>query len=79
MNIRVECYAGHRGAETPGRFFFDERSVDVVQVIDQWHGEDYRYFKILGSDQATYILRHNVPGQGWEMTMYQSPSGQMRQ
>ena len=74
MKIRVECYAGYRGEEAPRRLLFDDRSLEVTEVLDRWFGADHRYFKVKGSDQATYIIRHDVPRQLWEMTMYQSPS-----
>ena len=74
MKIWVECYAGYRGEETPRRLFFDGRSLEVTEVLDRWFGADHRYFKVKGSDQATYIIRHDVPRHLWEMTMYRSPS-----
>ena len=74
MKIRVECYAGHRGDETPRRIFFDERSIEIIEVMDRWFGPDHRYFKVRGADLATYIIRQDVPTQCWEMTMYRTPS-----
>ena len=73
MEVRVECYAGYRGDETPRRILFDGRAVTVVEVIDRWLGSDHRYFKVHGSDNATYILRQDIPTHRWEMTMYQGP------
>ena len=69
--VRVECYAGHRGEETPRRLSFDGRSVQLLEVLDCWLGMDHRYFKMLGDDGATYILRHDTASQRWEMIMYQ--------
>jgi hypothetical protein len=70
MLVRVECYAGHRGEETPRRLNLDGRAVELVEVLDCWLGLDHRYFKMLGDDGATYTLRH-APGSGrWELTMY---------
>jgi len=74
MKIRVECYAGYRGDETPRRLFFDGRSVDVIETVDRWIGSDHRYFKVRGSDQATYIIRQDIPKHCWEMTMYEASS-----
>ena len=34
MKIRVQCYAGCRGDETPRRLFFGERSIEVIAVIE---------------------------------------------
>ena len=74
MKIRVECYAGYRGDEAPRRIFFDNRSIDVKEVVDRWFGPDHTYFKVQGSDQATYIIRQDISTHCWELTMYQSAS-----
>ena len=78
MKIRVECYAGYRGEETPRCLFFDDRALEVTEVLDRWFGADHRYFKVLGSDEATYILRQDIPTHNWEMTMYQGPHASHR-
>ena len=73
MFVRVECYSGHRGEETPRRLSFDGRSVELVELLDCWLGVDHRYFKMLGEDGATYILRHDTAHERWELTMYAAP------
>jgi hypothetical protein len=70
MEVRVECYAGHRGEETPRRFWFGERAVEVAEVTDRWLDPDHRYFKVRGSDGATYILRHDPHAERWELTLF---------
>lgn len=72
--IRVDCYAGHRGEETPRRFFLGEREIEVMDVVDRWLDPQYRYFKVRGSDGGVYILRHDVPKDHWEMTLFDSGS-----
>ncbi len=72
LRIRVECYAGYRGEETPRRFFLGDRQVEVQQVLDRWLAPDHRYFKVQGDDDGVYILRHEVAGQRWELTMFSS-------
>jgi hypothetical protein len=79
MLVRVECYAGHRGEETPRRLSLDGRSVDLVEVLDCWLGTDHRYFKMLGDDGATYILRQDVRSEHWELTMYAAAQRSMGQ
>lgn len=76
IRVRVECYAGHRGEETPRRFFFDGRAVEVAEVVDQWLAPDHRYFKLRDAQGATWILRHDVRKGVWELTMYErGPAG----
>jgi hypothetical protein len=74
VQVRVECYAGHRGEETPRRLFMDERAVEVAEVLDQWLAPDHRYFKVLGADGALYILRHDVGGGFWDLTFFEHRS-----
>jgi len=70
MIIRVECYSGYRGEETPRRFFIDGRRVEIEAVMDRWLAPDHAYFKLRGADGATYILRHEQATDRWELWMY---------
>jgi len=60
MKISVKYYSGHRVDEIPRNIHFDSLVVDVKEVQDQWIGTDHRYFKILGDDGDTYIIRQNI-------------------
>ncbi len=70
MTIRVECYAGHRGEETPRRFHLDGRTVEIEEVLDRWLAPEHRYFKLRGADGATYILRHETQSGDWDLVLY---------
>ena len=70
MAVRVDCYAGYRGEETPRRLEIDGRSVEVVEVIDRWIGEDHRYFEVRGDDGAVYLLRHDERTDRWELSTF---------
>lgn len=71
VRIRVSCYAGHRGEETPREFMIDDRLVAVVDTLDRWLAPDHRYFKIRGDDGDVYILRHDARQDSWELTLYE--------
>ncbi len=68
VSVRVECYAGYRGEETPRRFSFGERLVEVDEVVDRWLTPDHRYFKVRCDDGGVYVLRHDAVLGRWEMT-----------
>jgi len=70
-SIRVECYAGYRGEETPRRFHLGDKAENIVEVLDRWLSPEHRYFRCLSSDGSTYILRHDVRADRWEVTFYQ--------
>lgn len=71
MRIRVECYAGYRGEETPRLFWLGAKKIEVQDVLDRWMAPDHRYFKVLGHDKAVYILRHDAVSWDWDLTFYQ--------
>jgi hypothetical protein len=70
LRIRVECYAGHRGEETPRRFFLGMRAIEVTAVHDRWLDPEHRYFKVQGNDGYVYILRYDVDSDCWELTFF---------
>lgn len=66
-HFRVECYAGYRGDETPRRIFFDDRGIEVIEILDRWLDPDYRYFKVKGNDGLIYILQHDANSLQWKL------------
>lgn len=68
--MRVECYAGYRGDETPRRFHLGDRALEVVDVLDRWLAPEHRYFKCVAADGSVYILRHDVGADSWDLTFY---------
>ena len=74
MTIRVECYAGHRGEETPRRFHLGTGQIEIDEVIDRWLSPEHRYFKVRTETGAVYILRHDTETNLWDITMYAHPN-----
>jgi hypothetical protein len=72
LTIRVECYAGHRGEQTPRTLVLGERRVDVAEVLDAWLAPDHRYFKLKAADGDTYLVRHDERSDMWELTMFRA-------
>jgi hypothetical protein len=75
LQVRVVCYAGYKGEESPQRFFLGERAVEVEEVIDRWLDPEHHYFKLRGDDGGIYILRHDISSGQWEMTLFNSGTG----
>jgi hypothetical protein len=70
--IDVECYAGHRGEQTPRTLILADRRIAVAEVLDAWLAPDYRYFKLRGEDGDTYLVRHDERSGTWELTMFRA-------
>jgi len=70
VRIEVECHARDRGEETPRRLLVGKKPIEVAEVLDRWLAPDHRYFKCLGADGATYIVRNDVQAGTWDLTQY---------
>jgi hypothetical protein len=70
IEVRVECYSGYRGEETPRGFHLESRRIEVLEVLDRWLAPDHRYFKLRGDDGAVYILRHDSAAGRWELIFF---------
>ncbi len=75
MQIEVECYAGYRGEETPRKIRMATYEIEIKDIVDRWLAPDHRYFKIIGNDDATYIIRHKTATWQWDLVFYQSAEG----
>jgi hypothetical protein len=70
--IQVECYAGAKAEETPRRFIWETRRIEVEEVLDRWHQVESRpewpradYFKVRGADRGEYLLKHDLEAGEW--------------
>ena len=70
MKIKVECYSGYKGNESPIRFLLGDRSIEVEQVVDRWYGEHGSYFRVLGNDDNLYILKGPIEDGCWELISF---------
>ena len=61
--IAVDCYAGHRGDETPRRFTRGDQLVEILAVVAQWRTPDHLYFRVRTADD-TCPLRQDVTSGG---------------
>ena len=70
--IQAECYAGAKADETPRRFIWEARSIEVGEVLDRWYQVESQpewpradYFKVRGLDQTEYLLKHDLESDEW--------------
>jgi hypothetical protein len=72
LTVGVECYAGHRGEQTPRALILGDRRIAVGEVLDAWLAPDHRYFKLRGADGNTYLGRHDERSDTWGVTMFRA-------
>ena len=72
LTVGVECYAGHRGEQTPRTLILGDRRIAVAEVLDAWLAPEHRYFKLRGTDGDTYLVRHDERSSRWELTMFRA-------
>ena len=68
--LKVECYSGYKADEHPTRFQLGDYSYEVKEVLDQWHGPEATYFRVLAGDGNVYILRHGRLTDSWSLESF---------
>jgi hypothetical protein len=74
MVVRVECYAGYKGEQTPRAVVMGDRRLAVVEILDQWLAPDHRYFKLRADDGNTYIIRQDGASGEWTLSAFRRGS-----
>jgi hypothetical protein len=78
LEVRVECYSGHRGEQTPRTLILGDQRIPVTEVVDAWLAPEYRYFKLQGADGNSYLVRHDERSDTWALTMFRAERGASR-
>jgi len=70
--IQVECYAGAKADETPRRFIWQGRTIEVGEVLDRWYQVESKpewpradYFKVRAVNEREYLLKHDLESDQW--------------
>ena len=73
-DIRVDCYAGYKGEETPRAFVYQEKRYEILEIIDRWYEggldpQDLRhdYFKVKTTDKEIFLIRYTPRFDGWTL------------
>ena len=71
--VRVECYAGYKGDEHPGKLQLGEQMVDVAEIEDRWYSPGATYFRVLLTTGERYVLRREDTQDLWTLQAFRSP------
>ena len=77
MKLRVQCYSGYKAEERPVRFSIDDHEYVVDEVLDQWYGPEYAWYKVRADDGNMYILKRDTsePGESWDLVSFRKAAG----
>jgi hypothetical protein len=70
VKIKVECFSDAKSQETPAKFLLGTREIQVEAVVDRWYGEQACYFRVLGNDENSYILKGPLEDGSWELVSF---------
>ena len=79
MRILVDDLSEVLGDGSPARFRLGEQTIEVVDVLDRWHGTTTEHFRVRGHDEHTYVLKcERAPGTvgAWEMVSFTHKNSQ---
>ena len=67
IGIKVKTSSGYKADERPVSFTIREKVLRVEERLDEWRGEGHAYFKLKADDGYTYIIRHDLESDSWEL------------
>ncbi len=68
-DLKVTCLR-EAGFLVPTRFGGDGAEHEVASIDDRWPGADHLYVKVGTPSGDTYILRHDIPENTWQITLF---------
>lgn len=70
--IKVESYSGYKGDEEPRRFILGQTVIEIEEIVDRWYQVESKpewpranYFRVRGSDQRLYMIKHDLESGEW--------------
>jgi|SRR5215831_8434169 len=77
MWVQVECHSGWKADERSVRFRLEGHEYTAEEILDQWCGPDYSFFKVRTDDGNVYVLRHETAVLGGSGSLFRlgSPGG----
>jgi hypothetical protein len=69
--IQVISYSGYRGEQTPRAMIFQNKKVEVLEILSQWAEEGVedrtrrRFFKVKGSDGEAHTIYYDEKVMEW--------------
>jgi len=69
--LKVKCYSDYKVNQRPVSFTINEKEFFIKEIVDQWYGPEYLYFKVKDKNNDTYILRYNEAQDLWELEFFE--------
>ena len=73
MRIDVDIPTATLGEVSPLRFRLGAHIIEIVDVVDRWHGRNTDHYRVRGHDGHTYVLKRLRESEGtpaWEMVSF---------
>lgn len=65
--ISVKTYSGYKGNERPVSFSIKKDEHFVEEIIDNWIGENFCFWKIIDEKGQKYLLKYDPASDKWTL------------
>jgi hypothetical protein len=66
---QVECYSGSQYAETPRAFTWQDRRLEVVEILDRRRTPAGKNFRVRAAGEQVYDLFYDELSQAWQVSL----------
>ena len=67
ISVKVWTSSGPGGLLSPVSFTLRDKTFQVAEVVDSWHGADHAYYKLVADDGNLYVIMHDLDADAWEL------------
>ena len=70
MSLKVRTYDGCKAPERPISFAIDDTQHFIEEVVEQWVGENYNYWKVKTDKKKYFVLKYDFIKDVWEYDVF---------
>ncbi|HKZ16797.1 MAG TPA: hypothetical protein VJ161_04950 [Geobacteraceae bacterium] len=77
VQIPIKVQTSSKAGElvNPVSFAIRDRTFQVMEVVDSWHGADHAYYKLIADDGNLYVIKHDMDADAWELVQMEVITG----
>jgi hypothetical protein len=63
----VECHSGYTYAQRPTALYWQDKRLEIQEVLGEWHSPNARHFKIITASSLLFELAYQEDSDQWRI------------
>ncbi len=75
ITVKVQTRSEPGALLSPVSFTLRDRTFQITEIVDAWHGVDHAYYKLIADDGNLYVIKHDLDADAWELVQMEAIGG----